>query len=64
MSEFPRSWYPYRRTGLRYVVQRCTYSNWAGAWYEFAKENGKVMRFWTAKGAQAFADELNAKEKP
>lgn len=49
---------------LRYLVSRVEYSNFAGSWYELAKdERGKVLRFWFRKNAQAHADKLN-KEAP
>ncbi|SPU49880.1 Uncharacterised protein [Bordetella trematum] len=55
----PWNVYP-RRTWFRHAVARITYSNFAGAWYEIYQEGGRVRRFWTAKGAQRFADQLNA----
>lgn len=49
------------RDGLRYVVERRVFSNFAGSGYRYARDDaGNVRRFWTLKSAQAAADALNA----
>lgn len=54
-------WFAHKPYGfhLRHVVARITYSNFAGSWYEYAKERGGVLRFWTRAAAQQHADKLN-----
>ena len=53
-----------RRKGLRYIVERIVYSNFAGSRYEFARDEisgtRKVRRFWLRRNAQAYADGRNA----
>ena len=54
-------WAPwFERVWLRYPVARCVHSDWAGSGYQYARENGCVVKFWTRNGAQAYADKLNA----
>jgi len=56
-------WAPwFNREQFRYPVARCIGSDWAGSAYQFARVNGCVVKFWTRKGAQAFADKLNAEQ--
>lgn len=52
------AWMP-RRKGLRYVVERVVFSDFAGSGYVFARSNGMVLRYWTRKAAQRDADTLN-----
>ena len=48
------------RYGWRYVIQRCVFSDFLGSGYRFARyANGRVVRFWTRKKADAFAETLN-----
>lgn len=54
-------WFPwFHRVWLRYPVARRVYDTWAGSSYVYARQNGRITKFWTRKGAQAFADKLNA----
>jgi len=58
----PREWEVWlsRREWFTYKVSRCWWSEWAESAYQHAKTSkGRVMRFWTLKGAQAYADKLN-----
>ena len=54
------------RDGLRYVVQRREFSNWAGSGYRFARNaaTGFVRRFWLPRNAQRYADALNKDTRP
>lgn len=52
-------WNPWR-LGLRYTVAQCAYSDAFGSGYRYAREDGRVVKFWTRKGAQAYADRLNS----
>ncbi len=57
-------WFP-TQPRIRYVVATITYSNFAGSWYRYARNTaGKVVRFWTHKAAQAYADKLNETQGP
>lgn len=53
------SWRP-EKVGLRWVVKRLLWANWAGSAYTFHKIDGTTVKFWTLKGAQTHADTLNA----
>lgn len=56
-------WQPwFERVWFRYPVALLLHSDWAGSAYRFARKNGRVVKFWTRKGAQAFADKLNAQQ--
>lgn len=58
-----KDWLP-SRNGLLYVVQQCAFADFAGSGYRFFRdERGRVVHFWTRKGAQKFADELNRKQE-
>lgn len=61
MSE--SQWEP-SRDGLRYVVERRVYSNFAGSGYVYARDNGRVLRYWTRRAAQQAADVLNQRWSP
>lgn len=50
------------KKGLRFVAMRATYSNWAGSYYEFARLDSIVQRFWFRKNVQAYVDKLNQQE--
>lgn len=57
------NWVPwYCRDWFRYPVARIAHFTFAGTHYQFARRNGRVVKFWTRKGAQAYADQLNAIE--
>jgi hypothetical protein len=54
-------WFPwFDRVWFRYPVARRVHATWAGSSYVYARRNGRVVKFWTHKGACAFADKLNA----
>ena len=56
-----REWQPWiYRVWLRYPVARCKWADAFGAGYEFARERGRIVKFWTRSGAKAHADRLNA----
>lgn len=57
-----RPWFLWGRAPLRHVVAQLAHSDWAGCGYRFARVNGKIVRFWTKRAAQAFADKLNAEQ--
>ena len=56
-------WQPwFERKWFRYPVALRVHSDWASSGYRFARKNGRVVKFLTRKGAQAFADKLNAEQ--
>lgn len=61
----PKPWQAHDfRVGLRYPVSRVLYSDAFGTAWSYYRRFGRkgwVVKFWTRKGAQRFADRLNAK---
>lgn len=64
MSYDNEEWFAWHREWLRYKVARCVYSDFLGGGYKFARKDGRIVRFWTRKAANAYAESLNAQEKP
>lgn len=56
-------WQVWPREWMRYKVALRIFSNFAGSGYSYARKNGRVLRFWTKKAAQAHADKLNSEAK-
>ena len=53
------------REWFTYKVSRKLWSNFAGSAYEHAKTPyGRILRFWTRKGAEAYAAKLNRDAQP
>lgn len=51
-------WTP-RRAGLRFIVERLAWWDAFGSGYVYARERGRIARFWRRSSAQALADTLN-----
>lgn len=54
-------WYP-RRDLIRYRVAAIVYHDFGGIGFRFARKDGKILKFWSFRKAQAFADRLNRGE--
>jgi len=59
----PHPWQPWHREWGTIKVAQMQFSNFAGAGYKFARNrSGRFKRFLTRKGAQEYADYLNAQQ--